>query len=270
MSPRKFRLASIGLTVCLLTVGTSAADQSGGPQVVRCPGVPDDVEIDPSSLDKTHELLKDAPRIVFALGKGRRAYLKQLLKSGADPNVCALGSSLLNISVMSGDIDEVRLLLDAGAETDLLTDASGATPLHIALEYGQFDIARLLLKRGANPLAKRDSRQSALHALAMSQIVTKHRTTAKQRIEMSALMLSKGVELNAQDVQGTTPLMWAALAGDRDLVQFLLARGADASVKNKRGKTAVDLARSKQHMEVVADLVAVAAASSNSLPAAKR
>ena len=51
-----------------------------------------------------------------------------------------------------------------------------------------------------------------------------------------------GVELNAVDVKGDTALMDAARFGHVEVVKILLAGGADKTITNKAGHTAVEIA----------------------------
>lgn len=49
--------------------------------------------------------------------------------------------------------------------------------------------------------------------------------------------------VNAQDGDGYTPLHYAAAGDHHDVVSYLLARGADPTIKTSLGKTALDLAK---------------------------
>ncbi len=53
--------------------------------------------------------------------------------------------------------------------------------------------------------------------------------------------IEKGGDINAVDKLGQTALMHAAARGNRLAVCWLVAKGADASIKSKSGKTAGDL-----------------------------
>ena len=50
---------------------------------------------------------------------------------------------------------------------------------------------------------------------------------------------------------GDTPLMDAAYLGKTEILRYLLESGADTSLKNKSGKTALDLAKAKGKPEAV-------------------
>ena len=55
--------------------------------------------------------------------------------------------------------------------------------------------------------------------------------------------IEKGGDINATDKQGKTALMYAAAANNRLAVCWLVAKGADAAIKSKSGKTAGDFVK---------------------------
>ncbi|GEM_PF-6342524 len=57
--------------------------------------------------------------------------------------------------------------------------------------------------------------------------------------------------VNQQDAHGYTALMNAVMAGDKEKVKSLLAEGADVSLKNKKGMTAMDIAKFKNYREIM-------------------
>lgn len=57
--------------------------------------------------------------------------------------------------------------------------------------------------------------------------------------------------MNAQDQDGNTPLHAAARKGFSDVVELLLAHGADRDIKNNNGKTALMVARKHEHKKVI-------------------
>ncbi|MFP4497023.1 MAG: ankyrin repeat domain-containing protein [Vulcanimicrobiota bacterium] len=68
--------------------------------------------------------------------------------------------------------------------------------------------------------------------------------------------VQKGLEkdpnvLNEKDEQGSTLLHYAANHGHKHIVEFLLSRGADTSIRNKKGKLAYHLANINGHKEIV-------------------
>ncbi|KAF2161228.1 hypothetical protein M409DRAFT_69854 [Zasmidium cellare ATCC 36951] len=64
-------------------------------------------------------------------------------------------------------------------------------------------------------------------------------------------LLGCGASVEERDHAGFTPLMHAALHGQVEIFQLLLTRGADASVRNLKGYTAIDLAPSEVRNELI-------------------
>ena len=61
--------------------------------------------------------------------------------------------------------------------------------------------------------------------------------------------------VNAVDDRGFTPLMWAALMGNCTLVDLLLEiGGADPSLRDKEGQTAMEIASYLDQSEIVASM----------------
>jgi ankyrin repeat protein len=58
------------------------------------------------------------------------------------------------------------------------------------------------------------------------------------------------VDVNATYNHKLTALMWAAGYGSRETVELLLARGADVSLTDERGKTAGVIAEETGHRDI--------------------
>lgn len=63
-----------------------------------------------------------------------------------------------------------------------------------------------------------------------------------------------GEELNSRNASEATPLHAAASSGQAMSVEWLLTRGADTSLKNDDGKTAADVARSQQRLDIASTI----------------
>lgn len=69
-------------------------------------------------------------------------------------------------------------------------------------------------------------------------------------------LASAGADLNERDPGlGRTPVMWAAIQGQREIVVFLISMGVDLNVKDKEGKTALMLASWAGNKEIAAILL---------------
>lgn len=77
----------------------------------------------------------------------------------------------------------------------------------------------------------------------------------KNRVRMLGSLLKVGVDINAKNIEGITPLMAGAERGFGEIVQFLLQHGADMEQKNYEGKTAMDIAVAGGHDQIVSLLI---------------
>jgi len=133
----------------------------------------------------------------------------------------------------------VRLLLDHGADIHDVGGVHGDTPrldtpLLIATRNGDRQLVKLLLDRGAR-LSDRDERgRTALHLAALRRY--QNPATRERPTDPSGLQTADSQILTMESRE--------------ELIQDLLARGADLSVLDNDGKTAFDVDR-KQNSEVV-------------------
>jgi len=145
---------------------------------------------------------------------------------------CRYGLS--SSAVSGGDVASMKRMLDAGADPNAL-DSAGYTALITASRSGNVAMIRLLTSRGANP----NLRDAAIN----SWTPLLHAVHKAQPGSIAAL-LDAGANPNGTDPSGTTPLMMAAGYGYTDIVNILLARGANPRLAKRNGITAIDLARS--------------------------
>uniref|UniRef100_A0A8C0W3B5 Neurogenic locus notch protein 4 n=1 Tax=Castor canadensis TaxID=51338 RepID=A0A8C0W3B5_CASCN len=120
-------------------------------------------------------------------------------------------------------------LLDKGACPQTHTVGTGETPLHLAARFSRPTAARRLLEAGANPNQPDRAGRTPLHT-----------AVAADAQEVCQLLLSsRQTSVDARTEDGTTPLMLAARLAVEDLVEELIAAGADVGARDKRGKTAL-------------------------------
>lgn len=73
----------------------------------------------------------------------------------------------------------------------------------------------------------------------------------KNRLHMIKSLTKIGVDINATNIDGQTPLMAAAEYGRTEMVHFLLDNGADARATDVFDQTAIDVASKHGHQNIV-------------------
>lgn len=140
----------------------------------------------------------------------------RLLAEGADPNARAGNLWPLHHAAGCGWVELVAVLIDGGADVDLVVEYSG-TPLHAAArDPAGVAAIPLLLAHGVDPNAVEPSSGSTpLHIAA-----------GAGNAAAAAMLLAAGARINAPDGVKFTPLFHAAKAERRDMALLLLRLGA--------------------------------------------
>lgn len=80
------------------------------------------------------------------------------------------------------------------------------------------------------------------------RITTLSYASLKANPEMVTLLLNKGAQVNLK-IDFQDALMYAAMGGNVEIIEVLLAAGANPMNENKNGKCARDLAKDNGHIE---------------------
>jgi ankyrin repeat protein len=195
-----------------------------------------------------------ATPLQLAIHRNSRVALAALLKAGADASVAdsTTGNSLLHEAVHTQSSDLVELLVGSTADINA-TNLSGDTPLLMAvrlLSVRNWSIMQRLLRNPNIDCNIEDaSGCTALHYAAASTVSSCNSTAVGQ-------LLARGADPSVRDKKGHTPLHVAARKGNLEAVQQLLAAGADASARiDGLGWTALRLAAAAGYIDVVQVLI---------------
>jgi len=187
--------------------------------------------------------------------------VRRALKAGANPNgLDRMGQPVLANAVGNGSVILMRELLKAGADVnggDLMNrDAEpplSYPPLFVAAIRNDPVILRELLEAGADPNVRggKDRQMTALGEAAGSNSAP-----------ACLLLLEYGADPNSWNVvpgesSRRTPLMIASSRGYEGPVMALLMYGADATLKDEQGQTALDLTdQFKNPIDRIRDILA--------------
>ena len=176
-----------------------------------------------------------------------RDYQRHVQAEGRPKSLDTGGFSPLLYAARENCIACVDVLLARGADIDL-PDPDGVTPLHVAIMNANWDLAKRLIEAGA------DVNQWDIYGEAplFTVIGNRSRTDGGRGsidppnqtdgMTILSMLLERGANPNMQlffrpanvrgptNTRGSTPLIRAANLNDREVVELLLANGADATV----------------------------------------
>lgn len=171
------------------------------------------------------------------VGSSTLGAAKTLIAAGANVNdVNAQKQTILMLAVQRHYVDEVKMLLEAGARASVnARDNQGKTALmYLTSDLHQDasqDLIRTLVAAGADVNVVDDAGETPLMLLASQEF-------SDMAIEA---LLKEGARasINAKDKQGRTALMLAARLGYMERIKKLLDAGASLNAKDNKGQTAL-------------------------------
>lgn len=176
-----------------------------------------------------------------AISRDDALVIGKLLDRGFDPNtVNPKGVPALIVAISEPAPKVVAKLLSDQRTRIEAHNAENESPLMLAALKGRLEICKDLIARDA------DVNRPGWTPL--------HYAATGGHIEVMQLLLDHHAYIDASSPNGSTPLMMAAMYGTDNAVKLLIEAGADITVRNSLGFSALDFAKQAQR-EFAASLI---------------
>ncbi|PJD98113.1 MAG: hypothetical protein CK425_00010 [Parachlamydia sp.] len=169
---------------------------------------------------------KNLTPLFCAAQAGKINVVKYLLENKADANISNNEKSLpLHFAAQAGDLEMFKLLLPKTKDGINCKGELDSTPLLFAAMAGKVNVVKYLLENKADANIPNVSKSLPLHFGAQAG-----------ELEIVRRLLPVTANgINALGDQGATPLFFALLSGEVNLVQYLLDNKADANISDDTG-----------------------------------
>lgn len=179
----------------------------------------------------------------IALEADNAVIVTQLLERGFDPNTPNPKGVPALMAALKVPAPQVVAALLRHPELHVeIRNAQDESPLMLAALRGYLDICAQLIEREA------DVNKPGWAPL--------HYAATESHIAVMQLLLDQHAYIDAASPNGSTPLMMAAMYGNASAVKMLLEAGADPTIKNDLGLTAIDFAERVQKSDSTAIIAA--------------
>jgi len=223
--------------------------------------------------------------LIRAAERGLADVVGRLIRAGiALDHVNRLGWTALHESLIFAQpdrsedyIDTVRVLVAAGADLRLASQAEGLGPVALARRHGLDAQAELLQRAIDSPLLGRREAEEQLFVAALlgdaDAAAVALRSGARvdarngldqtalliaathSRVSVARLLVALGADPDALDHQHDTPVLVSSLTGNVRILEILLTAGPDLTIANRHGGTAIIPASARGHVEFVRRLL---------------
>ena len=181
-----------------------------------------------------------------AIFNGHINIVNSLLRNGVDPNARdTYGQTTLKVAARGEQFHIVHALLNSGADINN-KDLNGQSDFNYLMQEGALSYELVI-----SMLDKVEDIQEK-HAITGETLLhlVRNREEDNYLVPLIASLISRGVEINKQDLEGDTPLHNLASVAHKDAIAFLAEHGADVNIRNNTGQTPLHiLAENSEYAE---------------------
>ncbi|KAG2670244.1 hypothetical protein I3843_14G074700 [Carya illinoinensis] len=185
----------------------------------------------------------------IAAKQGELEVLKVLMEAHPEltMTVDVTNATALHTAATQGHTEVVKLLLEAGSSLATIAKSNGKTALHSAARNGHLEVVKALLGKEPGITRRTDKKgQTAVHMAVKAQ---------RNEVVVEELIRADPCSVNMVDNKGNTALHIATRKGRAQIVKIILGhRETDTQAVNKAGETALDTAEKTGHSEIAAIL----------------
>ncbi|MEW9097092.1 MAG: ankyrin repeat domain-containing protein [Clostridiaceae bacterium] len=135
------------------------------------------------------------------------------------------------------DVELLRKITEENPKLLHEKDKFGFSSIHYAADGEEEEILQFLLDNGVDVNDKNDDGNTALFTVLYPNI--------------AEMLIENGANINERNKFGDTPLHCLAANGEEseEIITILLENGADKTIINNNGKTALDIAKAREDMD---------------------
>ena len=174
-------------------------------------------------------------QIVFlAVQTNNIKLLQDVINEGFDVNESVRTVQPLMWACRTGNLEQIKILLDAGADVNALS-SEGMTPLDYACLSESGEAVKLLIAAGGDPD----------HVTEEGNMTPLISATVLENTDIVKALVENGAKVNWQDDNGDTALMYAVYNFSYKSAKILIDAGADPYLANREGYTPAESADEK-------------------------
>lgn len=232
------------------------------------------------SIAKHYDVPRGIKRALSMKKPAGKRFDTAFVKSTENARIRELNLKLLEACKLE-DIDRIKSLVEKGANLHLLNRSAlhaynnnERSPVHIITQIGNLGILEYFIDNGSDCNAKDRRNETPLHLAVYNgyksiidflvshcQAVVEAKdidggtplswAAYENQLESAQQLLGLGAHVDEPDYEGRTPLHWAAYRGHEKMVAFLLSSGADSNAITSDGDTPLDIAVNNGRTTVV-------------------